>query len=39
MFAPVGTEEIIPRKSYPIVTAAIVAVNVLFNNRHNFLNL
>ncbi|MGB4523309.1 MAG: rhomboid family intramembrane serine protease [Methanothrix sp.] len=30
MFAPVGTEEIIPRKSYPIVTAAIVAVNVLF---------
>ena len=30
MFAPVGTEEIIPRKSFPAVTAAIVAINVLF---------
>lgn len=30
MFAPVGTEEIIPRKSFPAVTAAIVAINALF---------
>ncbi|WP_333656843.1 rhomboid family intramembrane serine protease, partial [Methanothrix soehngenii] len=30
MFAPVGTEEIIPRRSIPIVTAVIVAINVLF---------
>jgi len=30
MFAPVGTEEIIPRRSFPIVTAVIVAINVLF---------
>lgn len=30
MFAPVGTEEIIPRKSFPAVTAAIVAINILF---------
>ncbi len=30
MFAPVGTEEIIPRRSFPAVTAAIVAVNILF---------
>lgn len=29
MFAPVGTEEIIPRRSFPAVTAAIVALNVL----------
>ncbi len=30
MFAPVGTEEIVPRKSFPAVTAVIVAINVLF---------
>ncbi|MDD1739455.1 MAG: rhomboid family intramembrane serine protease [Methanothrix sp.] len=29
MFAPVGTEEIIPRRSFPAVTAAIVGINIL----------
>ncbi len=29
MFAPVGTEEIIPRRTFPAVTAAIVAINIL----------
>ena len=30
MFAPVGTEEIIPRRNFPAVTAALVAINVIF---------
>ena len=30
MFAPVGTEEIIPRRSFPAVTAALVAINIIF---------
>jgi membrane associated rhomboid family serine protease len=30
MFIPVGTEEIIPRRRYPVVTAAIVVINILF---------
>ena len=30
MFAPVGTEEIIPRRNYPVMTAAIVAINIIF---------
>ena len=29
MFAPVGTEEIIPRRTFPAVTAIIVAINIL----------
>ena len=29
MFAPVGTEEIVPRRSFPAVTAAIVAINIM----------
>ena len=29
MFAPVGTEEIIPRRTFPAVTAIIVALNIL----------
>lgn len=29
MFAPVGTEEIIPRRTFPAVTALIVAINIL----------
>ena len=29
MFAPVGTEEIIPRRTFPAVTAARVAINIL----------
>ena len=29
MFAPVGTEEIIPRRTFPTVTAIIVAINIL----------
>ncbi len=29
MFAPVGTEEIIPRRTFPVATAAIVAINIL----------
>jgi len=30
MFAPVGTEEIEPRRSFPAVTAVIVAINIIF---------
>ena len=30
MFAPVGTEEIEPRRSFPGVTAVIVAINIIF---------
>ena len=29
MFAPVGTEEIIPRRTFPAATAIIVAINIL----------
>ena len=29
MFAPVGTEEIIPRRTFPAVTAIIVVINIL----------
>ena len=29
MFAPVGTEEIVPRRTFPVATAAIVTINIL----------
>lgn len=29
MFVPTGTEEIVPRRTFPVMTAAIVAVNIL----------